>query len=66
MCFRVRCTNKHVKSVGEVRHGFATGHIWQCKDVEDCEKVIAQKLKINPPGSTIHEKIKSSIKLGRL
>lgn len=37
ICYRVRCTNKHVKAVGEVRHGFATGHVWECKDIEECE-----------------------------
>jgi hypothetical protein len=44
MCYRVRCTDKHVKAVGEVRHGFATGHIWECKDVDECEKVAIERM----------------------
>ena len=37
MCYRRRCTDKHVKPVGEVRKGYATGYIWECMDIEDCE-----------------------------
>lgn len=44
ICYRVRCTDKHVKAVGEVRHGFATGHIWECKDVDECEKVAIERM----------------------
>ena len=65
MCLRVRCTDKHVKTVGEVRHGYATGYIWQCKDVDDCEKTINRKLSEHQPSSSPHEKIKHAISLGR-
>ena len=44
MCFRSRNTEKYLKSVGEVRHGCATGHIWECRDIKDCENVIEIKL----------------------
>jgi hypothetical protein len=44
MCLRVRKTDKFLKAVGEVRHGFVTGHIWECTDVDDCEKAIEKKL----------------------
>ena len=44
MCQRVRKTDEYLKAVGEVRHGFATGHIWECFDVEDCEKRMVSKL----------------------
>ncbi len=65
MCLRVRCTEKHVKPVGEVHHGFATGYIWQCIDAGDCEKTIAIKLKANQPNTTVHEKIKHAVNAGR-
>ena len=65
ICLRVRCTEKHVKPVGEVRHGFGTGHIWQCKNTEDCDRVCSEKLKLHPPGSTIHETIKFTLSIGR-
>lgn len=53
MCQRVRSTDKYLKRVGEVAHGFATGYIWECTDISDCEKVIESKLKDNH----IHSKI---------
>lgn len=63
MCLRVRCTNKHVHSVGEVRHGFATGHIWECNDVGDCEKTIGKKL--SNSGEHVRVKITRAIEFGR-
>lgn len=36
ICQRVRKTTKYVKAVGEVRHGYATGHVWECIDQESC------------------------------
>lgn len=65
MCLRVRDTDMHVKPVGEVHHGFATGHVWECKDVQDCEVAISKKLQDHPPGSIIHENIKCAVKIGR-
>ena len=61
----VRCTDKHVKPVGETRKGFATGYIWECIDVADCEIAIVKKLKAHQEGTLIHEKIKASISIGR-
>lgn len=45
VCQRRRCTNKHVKVVGEVRRGYATGHIWECINIADCNKVAKQRIK---------------------
>lgn len=44
ICHRVRKTVAKVKAVGEVRHGYATGHIWECIDKEDCDKVAKAKI----------------------
>ncbi len=44
ICHRQRCTIKHVKAVGEVSHGFATGHIWECVDIADCDKTAKYKI----------------------
>jgi hypothetical protein len=38
ICQRQRCTEKHVRAVGEVSHGYATGHIWECIDVVECKE----------------------------
>ena len=43
ICYRVRKTDIQIKPVGEVRHGYATGHIWECIDVEDCERVANER-----------------------
>lgn len=45
VCRRVRKTDTQVMPVGEVRHGYATGHIWECVDVVNCEKAAHEKLK---------------------
>lgn len=37
MCQRSRNVEKHLRPVGEVRHGYAVGHIWECKDVDECD-----------------------------
>ncbi len=65
MCMRSRCTDKHVEPVGEVHHGFAVGHLWQCIEEEDCQKAIEKKLAKYPPGSLIHKKIKFAVSRGR-
>ena len=44
ICQRTRDTNKHVKAVGEVSHGYATGHIWECIDEIECNKVANERL----------------------
>ena len=45
ICQRVRDTDKYLKAVGEVHHGFATGYLWECVDVKECDNVV--NLKIN-------------------
>lgn len=47
MCLRVRDTGNKVKAVGEVLHGFATGHIWECTDINECDTAAANKLSGN-------------------
>lgn len=64
ICQRSRNTDEKVKAVGEVRHGFATGHIWECLDIEDCDKVAANKLRKNISDVT-KAKIERAIELGR-
>jgi hypothetical protein len=44
MCQRSRCTTKYVREVGEVHHGYATGHIWECMDTQECDAEIQKKL----------------------
>lgn len=64
ICQRVRCVNKYLKAVGEVRHGFATGRIWECVNTDDCLCAAEKKL-INP--SVNHStkiKIKAAIMQG--
>jgi len=45
ICQRVRKTDSQVKAVGEVRRGFATGHVWECRDEQDCDEVAKNKIK---------------------
>ncbi|MCA6372248.1 MAG: hypothetical protein IM631_12785 [Cytophagales bacterium] len=66
MCQRVRSTEKYLMAVGEVRHGFATGHIWECADAEDCDKAAEKKMTDKPAGSLVYERIKAAITKGRL
>ena len=64
ICQRVRSTNDKVKAVGEVRHGYATGHIWECIDTEECDKVANERLndeKYRP----YRELIRFALKQGR-
>jgi len=65
ICQRVGKTDKKVKSVGEVSHGMATGHIWECIDFEDCKKVAESKLMKHDAGTAIHEKIKVALSIGQ-
>lgn len=64
ICQRVRNTKEQVKAVGEVHHGFAVGHVWECIDIKDCDKVANEKLKKNISG-LIRGRIENSLKLGR-
>jgi hypothetical protein len=45
ICHRTRSTEKHLKAVGEIRHGYATGHIWECLDIDDCDRVANDRIK---------------------
>jgi hypothetical protein len=65
MCQRRRSTENKVKAVGEIRHGFATGHIWECIDIAECDRSIGERLIKHPPGTTIHERIKMEGLSGR-
>lgn len=55
ICQRVRKTDTHVKAVGEVRHGYATGHIWECRDEVECNRVATERMndKLRPDSSLI-------------
>jgi hypothetical protein len=61
VCQRVRSTEDKVQVVGEVRHGFATGHIWQCKDKNDCKIVAQKKLEKEKTETLVYLKIKDAI-----
>lgn len=63
ICHRVRKTDTQVKAVGEVRHGYATGHIWECIDIEDCDKVAQERISAGHPKS---ELIKIAVAQGRI
>lgn len=65
ICQRSRCTIDKVKAVGEVRHGFATGHIWECIDHEDCNKAAEERLKNWRLSGNVRAKIELGIKKGR-
>lgn len=55
ICQRVRKTDEQVKPVGEVRRGFATGHVWECIDTEDCDRVAKERIAANRPDSRLIE-----------
>ena len=65
ICQRRRNTTDQVKAVGELRKGFATGHIWECIDIADCDKAAENRMSKYTPGSLIYEKIKDAIASGR-
>jgi len=62
ICQRIRKTDTQVKPVGEVKHGYATGHIWECIDAEECERVARERIKSGHPKAKI---IELSLKIGR-
>ena len=64
ICHRYRNTGKHLKAVGEVHHGYATGHIWECIDTSDCDKVANEKLQSNISG-VVKANIQTALKVGR-
>jgi len=63
ICQRTRSTEKHVKAVGEVSHGYATGHIWECIDADECERVARERLK--DESRRDRWRIEQSLKIGR-
>lgn len=65
ICQRSRCTIDKVKAVGEVRHGYATGHIWECIDVADCDKAAQERLHNLKLSGNIRVKIEIGINKGR-
>lgn len=65
ICQRVRNVKKYLKAVGEVRHGYATGHIWECEDEEECQREVERKLKDDKVKSLEKERIQSALKFGR-
>lgn len=67
MCLRTRKTDTHLKTVGEVHHGFATGYIWECIDAGECERVAKSKME-NPAktGPVNMAKLETASKVGRL
>lgn len=62
ICRRVRKTDQQVKPVGEVRRGYATGHVWECIDTEECNRVANERIKMDRPDSKL---IEMEMKLGR-
>jgi len=65
MCFRVRNTDKFLRIVGEVRHGFATGHLWECKDEDECQHTALNRIN-NPVTNEIKRcHLKAAQKAGR-
>jgi hypothetical protein len=64
VCQRARNTDKYLKAVGEIHHGFATGHIWECRDAEECDKTAKEKLN-SPMSIVVRERIKNALAKGR-
>lgn len=65
MCLRARNTERYLKIVGEVRHGFATGHVWECVDEDDCQRVAIKKLTTHGTGVVNKARIEVAQKIGR-
>lgn len=65
ICQRSRKTDTYVKAVGEVRHGFATGHIWECIDIADCDKAANERLQNCRLSGNVRAKIKIGLRCGR-
>lgn len=66
ICQRVRCTAGQVKAVGEIHHGFATGYIWECIDIADCDKIVKNKLGDLQINGVVRVRIEEAVKKGRL
>ena len=65
ICLRSRKTDTYVKAVGEVRHGFATGHIWECIDIADCDKAANERLQNWRLSGNVRAKIEIGLQRGR-
>lgn len=65
ICQRIRRTDEQVKSVGEVRRGYATGHIWECINADECDKVAKEKIQNLRVPQIVRSMIESAIKVGR-
>lgn len=65
ICQRVRKTDEKVKAVGEVRRGYATGHIWECIDTDECDKAVKEKLQNWRITGLTRCKIETALKVGR-
>lgn len=66
MCLRCRDTQTQLKAVGEVVHGYATGHIWECVDIDGCDKAAQAKL-VNPKTSSLNiGRLEVAARVGRL
>lgn len=64
ICQRVRKVDEQIKAVGEVAHGYATGHIWECIDEKECDAAAKRKLSENLSG-VVRQKIETALKVGR-
>lgn len=65
ICQRSRKTDVYVKAVGEVRHGFATGHIWECIDINECNKTAKERLQNNKLNGLVRANIENGLRRGR-
>jgi len=65
ICQRTRSTENQVKAVGEVRHGYATGHIWECINTEDCDKAARERLVSGKVSGRVRGKIENGLQRGR-
>lgn len=54
-----------VKAVGEVRHGYATGHIWECINTEGCDKAARERLISGKVSGRVRGKIENGLQRGR-
>lgn len=64
-CLRVRKV-RFLTAVGEVRHGYATGHIWECKDQVRCDAALKAKLEDPNVTNRKQEMLKFNLQKGRI
>jgi len=64
ICQRSRKTDIYLKSVGEVRRGYATGHIWEC--IDNCDEVANKRLHNYKLSGNVRAKIKIGLERGPL